>query len=241
MYNQKLRNYIKLQAKNRFPDWKPHFREQIVKYDLIIGEKDVTLKIKVPRCLKNMPLCAMEQDFYEDFQGWVYNQSTAEAVISLFDKKTGEARRINDIDCLFFNKIVYDGPDKAHAQQYQKMANLCFAKDINSGRYWESKFRDLELEEFLKREKRSEKFKKIREKAAVLGHRTLSRPPPTDQTPIESEEKKISRWDRKRDGDPVYRKYWNEIGRPLRRKILAEQAEARRQKAKASRRSRKVK
>ncbi|MFS7954364.1 hypothetical protein Hanom_Chr07g00629431 [Helianthus anomalus] len=159
MHDQKLWNYIKLQAKNRFPNWKPQFPKQIVKFDPITGEKDVTLKIKPPRCLKNMPLRAMEHDFYEDFQGWMYNQSTTEAVISLFDKKTGEARRINVldhmrlvncskkyIDCLFFNKIVYDAPNKVQAQQYQKMANLCFEKDINSGRYWQTKFRDLELE-----------------------------------------------------------------------------------------------
>ncbi|MFS8024320.1 hypothetical protein Hanom_Chr16g01461851 [Helianthus anomalus] len=75
-----------------------------------------------------MPLRAMEQDFHEDFKGWLYNQSTAEAVISLYDKKTGETRRINvldpmwlfncskkDLDCLFFNKIVYDGPDRVQA------------------------------------------------------------------------------------------------------------------------------
>ncbi|MFS7935304.1 hypothetical protein Hanom_Chr05g00401921 [Helianthus anomalus] len=40
-----------------------------------------------------------------------------------------------DIDCLFFNKIVYKKADKVQAQQYQKMVNLCFVKDINSGRY----------------------------------------------------------------------------------------------------------
>ncbi|MFS8034944.1 hypothetical protein Hanom_Chr17g01587151 [Helianthus anomalus] len=129
-----------------------------------------------------------------------------------------------DINCLFFNKTVYDLPDRAQSQQYQKMVNLCFAKDINSGR-----------------EKRSEKFKKIRVRAAVLGRRKFERPPPTDQMPIESEENKILRWDRKRDGNHVYRKYWNEIGRPLMRKMLAEKAEARRQKARANRRSRKVK
>ncbi|MFS7912054.1 hypothetical protein Hanom_Chr02g00125351 [Helianthus anomalus] len=136
-----------------------------------------------------MPLRAMEQDFHEDFQGWLYNQSTAEAVISLFDKKTEETRRIimldpmwlvncskKDINCLFFNKIVYDLPDRAQAQQYQKKVNLCFAKDINSGRYWQTKFRDLELEEFLKKEKRSEKFRKIAERASVLGIRKLLRP-----------------------------------------------------------------
>ncbi|MFS7905794.1 hypothetical protein Hanom_Chr01g00051861 [Helianthus anomalus] len=222
---------------NKFPDWKPHFPEQIVKVDPIIGEKDNTLKIKPPRCLKNMPLRAMEQDLHEDFQGLLYNQSAAEAVISLYDKKTGETRRINvldpmwlvnylkkDIDCLFFNKIVYDGPDRAQAQQYQKMVNLCFAKDINSGR----------------RSKKFKKIKKIKERAAVLGRRKFERPPPTDQTPIKAQEEKILKWDRKRDEDPEYRKYWNEIGRPLRRKMLAEREEKRRQKARASRRSRKM-
>ncbi|MFS7929111.1 hypothetical protein Hanom_Chr04g00328671 [Helianthus anomalus] len=166
IHDQKLWNYIKLQAKDKFPDSKPHFLEQVVKYHPITGEKDITLKIKPPKCLKNMPLRAMEQDFHEDFKGWLYNQSTAEAVISLFDKKTGETRRINvldpmwlvncskkDIDCLFFNKIVYNEPDRVQAQQYQKMVNLCFAKDINSGRYCQTKFRDLELEEFLKKRK----------------------------------------------------------------------------------------
>ncbi|MFS8019601.1 hypothetical protein Hanom_Chr15g01405661 [Helianthus anomalus] len=45
-----------------------------------------------------MPLRAMEHDFYEDFQGCMYNQSTAEAVISLFDKSKGESRRISVLD-----------------------------------------------------------------------------------------------------------------------------------------------
>ncbi|MFS8028088.1 hypothetical protein Hanom_Chr16g01506381 [Helianthus anomalus] len=92
-----------------------------------------------------MPLRAMEQDFHEDFKGWLYNQSTAEAIITLFDVKRGDCRRIHvldpmwlvncskkDIDCLFFNKIVYNGPDKVQAQHYQKIVNVCFAKDINS-------------------------------------------------------------------------------------------------------------
>ncbi|MFS8034014.1 hypothetical protein Hanom_Chr17g01576221 [Helianthus anomalus] len=131
--------------KNKFPDLKPHFPKQVIKIDPDTGEKDITLKIKPPICLKNMALRAMEQDFNEDFQGWLYNQSTTEAVISLYDKKTGESRRINvldpmwlvnyskkDINCLFSNKIVYDFPDRAQAQQYQKMVNLCFTKDINS-------------------------------------------------------------------------------------------------------------
>ncbi|MFS7909680.1 hypothetical protein Hanom_Chr02g00097431 [Helianthus anomalus] len=115
----------------------------------------------------------MEQDFHEDFQGWLYNQSTAKAVISLYDKKTGETRSINvldpmwlvncskkDINCLLFNKIVHDLPDRARAQQYQKMVNLCFEKDINSGRYWETKFRDIELEEFLKKRKEARSLRR---------------------------------------------------------------------------------
>ncbi|MFS7967692.1 hypothetical protein Hanom_Chr09g00788731 [Helianthus anomalus] len=98
------------------------------------GAKDITLDIKPLRCLKNMLLRAMEQDFYADFQGWMYNQSTAEVVISLYDKSTGKSRRISvldpmwlvncskkGIDCLFYNKIVYKKPDKVQAMQYQKL------------------------------------------------------------------------------------------------------------------------
>ncbi|MFS8033739.1 hypothetical protein Hanom_Chr17g01573141 [Helianthus anomalus] len=78
----------------------------------------------------------------------MYNQSTAEVVISLFDKKTGDSRRISvldpmwlvnfskkDIDCWFYSKIVYEKQDKVQAQQYQKLVNFCYAKDVNSGRY----------------------------------------------------------------------------------------------------------
>ncbi|KAJ0938956.1 hypothetical protein HanRHA438_Chr02g0055621 [Helianthus annuus] len=99
-----------------------------------------------------MLLRSMEQDFYEDFQGWIYNQSTTEAVISLYDKYTGKSRRISvldpmwlvnyfkkDIDCLFYNKIVYEKPDKVQALQYQKLVDWCYAKDFNFGRYWKSK------------------------------------------------------------------------------------------------------
>ncbi|MFS7969973.1 hypothetical protein Hanom_Chr09g00815511 [Helianthus anomalus] len=233
-HDQHLWKYIKLQPENRFPDCKPQFLEQDIKIDPVTVEKDITLNIKPPRCLKNMVGC------------------TAEAMISLFDKKTGESRRISvldpmwlvncskkDIDCLFYKKIVYEKPDKVQAQQSQKLGNLCYAKDINSGRYWKSKFRDLEIDEFLKKYKRSQRFKEIVDKATKLGRYRLIRPPPTDLTPIEKEENKIPRWDRKRDGDLEYKKYWDEVGRPLRRKMLAERDEKRRQKAKEKRRSRK--
>ncbi|MFS7997616.1 hypothetical protein Hanom_Chr12g01143881 [Helianthus anomalus] len=224
LHDQRLWNYIKWQAKNRFLGWKPQFPKQDIKIDLVRKEKDITLIIKPPRCLKNMSLCVMEQDFHEDFQGWMYNQSTVKAVISLFDKYKGESRRISvldpmwlvncskkDIECLFYNKIVYGKQDKVQAQQYQKL-----------------------------REKRAERFKEISDIAAKLGRWKLMRPPPTNQTPIEKEENKIPRWDRKCDGDPVYRKYGNKVGRPLRRKMIAEREEKRRQKAKERRRSRKT-
>ncbi|MFS7950722.1 hypothetical protein Hanom_Chr07g00586531 [Helianthus anomalus] len=199
-----------------------------------------------------MPHRAMEQDFHEEFQGWLYNPSTAEAVISLFDKSKGESRRIcildpmwlvncskNDIDYLFYNKIVYEKADKEQAMQYQKIVDVCFAQDINSGRYWKSKWRDLEINEFLKRYKREQRFKAISEKEAKLGKYKLMRAPSTNQMPIEKEENKIPKWDRKRDGDPAYRKWWIEEGRLLRRKMLKEKAEKRRQRAKERRRNRK--
>ncbi|MFS7964686.1 hypothetical protein Hanom_Chr08g00753211 [Helianthus anomalus] len=74
-HDQHLWNYVKQQAKARYPDWKPQYPKQIVTI-LENGEKDITFDIKPPRCLKNMPLRAMVQDFYEDFQGWLYNEST---------------------------------------------------------------------------------------------------------------------------------------------------------------------
>ncbi|MFS7888912.1 hypothetical protein Hanom_Chr00s000002g01600591 [Helianthus anomalus] len=86
-HDQRLWNYIKWQAKNRYPDWKPQKPKQIVTI-LEDGEKDITLDVKPPRCLKNMPLRAMEYDFHDLFEGWLDNETTAEAVISLFNKST---------------------------------------------------------------------------------------------------------------------------------------------------------
>ncbi|KAM0056062.1 hypothetical protein Hdeb2414_s0006g00213661 [Helianthus debilis subsp. tardiflorus] len=249
--DQKLWNYIKYQASINYPDWKPQFPKRIVKYTAK-GEKDVTLDVKPPKCLKSMPLRAIEQDFYDMFQAWLYNPSTAEAVISLYDKDTGEARRIcildpmwlvncskKDIDCLFVNKIIYDKKDKAIAQQYQRVVDICFAKEINSGKNWKTSWRELEVDEFLKEYKKSLKSKEIQRKAAERGRRNLGFVPPTDQTPIESEENKIPKWDRKRDGDPVYRNWWLTEGRHKRRQMLAEREEKRKQKARDRRYNRK--
>ncbi|KAJ0657472.1 putative Pterin-binding domain-containing protein [Helianthus annuus] len=249
--DQKLWNYIKFQAKNNYPDWKPQFPKRIVKYTEK-GEKDITLDVKPPKCLKSMPLRAIEQDFFDLFQAWLYNPSTAEAVISLYDKATGEARRIcildpmwlvncskKDIDCLFVNKIVYDKKDKAIAQQYQSVVDVCFAKEINSGKNWKTSWRELEVDEFLKAYKISLRSKEIQRKAAERGRRNFGFVPPTDQTQIESEENKIPKWDRKRDGDPEYRNWWLTEGRHKRRRMLAEREEKKRQKARERRRNRK--
>ncbi|MFS7954118.1 hypothetical protein Hanom_Chr07g00626561 [Helianthus anomalus] len=140
-----------------------------------------------------------------------------------------------DIDCLFYNKTVYEKRDKLQAMQYQKIVDVRFVKEINSGRYWKTSWRDLEIDEFLKRYKGSQRFKAIAEKAAKLGRYKLMKPPPTDQTSIKKEENKIPKWDIKRDVDPTYRKWWIEEGRIIRRKMLEEKAEQRRQGVKERR------
>ncbi|MFS7968594.1 hypothetical protein Hanom_Chr09g00799401 [Helianthus anomalus] len=251
VHDQHLWEYIKQQAKVGYPNWEPQKPKRIVTM-LENGKKYITLDIKPPRCLKNMPLKAIEQDFHDLFEGWLYNETTAEAVISLYDKSTGKSRRIcildpmwllncskKDIDCLFYNKIVYEKRDKEQALQYQSIVVVCFAQDINSGRYWKTKWRDLEIDEFLKIYKHNQKFKKIAERAGELGKRKLGKSIPIDQTPIEQEENKIPKWDRKRDGDPDYRKWWIDEGRHIRKRMLEEKAELRRQRARERRRNRK--
>ncbi|MFS7950865.1 hypothetical protein Hanom_Chr07g00588211 [Helianthus anomalus] len=79
----------------------------------------------------------------------------------------------------------------------------------------------------------------IAKRAAEMGRRRMGYVPPTGQTPIESEENKIPKWDRKRDGDPEYRKWSMTEGRHKRRKMLEAREEKRRQKAKERRRNRK--
>ncbi|MFS7928246.1 hypothetical protein Hanom_Chr04g00318551 [Helianthus anomalus] len=88
-YEQRLWRYIKYQATLNFPDWKPHRSKRTVKVDPVTGEKDITLHVRRLRCMKNMPLKEMEQDLYKDFKGWVFNPKTCEAVITLYNGKTG--------------------------------------------------------------------------------------------------------------------------------------------------------
>ncbi|MFS8035285.1 hypothetical protein Hanom_Chr17g01591301 [Helianthus anomalus] len=77
---------------------KPQQPKQVVKIDPNTGKKDITLHVKRPRCLKNMPLREMEQDFHKEFKGWIFNPSTCEAVITLLDAKTGDWRYIHVLD-----------------------------------------------------------------------------------------------------------------------------------------------
>ncbi|MFS7912957.1 hypothetical protein Hanom_Chr02g00136031 [Helianthus anomalus] len=109
---------------------------------------------------------------------------------------------------------MYNEINKEQVQRYQKLVNVCFEKDINYGRYWESKWRDLELEEFLKKERYNEEMDKKMTEAAKRARWILGlEKPVTDQTPIEKEERKIPRWSKARDGDKEYRESWINVGR----------------------------
>ncbi|MFS7912587.1 hypothetical protein Hanom_Chr02g00131721 [Helianthus anomalus] len=55
-YEQRLWGYIMYQATLNFPDWKPHHLKRTIKVEPVIGEKDITLHVRRPRCMKNMPL-----------------------------------------------------------------------------------------------------------------------------------------------------------------------------------------
>ncbi|MFS7918111.1 hypothetical protein Hanom_Chr03g00197021 [Helianthus anomalus] len=66
--------------------------------DPVTGEKDITLHIKRPRCMKNMPLKKIEPDFYREFKGWYYDPKTCEAVISLRNKDNWMWRSIRVLD-----------------------------------------------------------------------------------------------------------------------------------------------
>ncbi|MFS8019465.1 hypothetical protein Hanom_Chr15g01404091 [Helianthus anomalus] len=122
----------------------------------------------------------LEQDFHEEFRGSYYDSSTAETVISLRSKEMFIWRCIRildpmwlvnlsnkDVECLFFTKIWYEAADKVQAMQYQNVINTCYAKDIHSGRMWETNWRELERKEFLK-EVRKEERVEARVKSSVL-------------------------------------------------------------------------
>ncbi|MFS7911603.1 hypothetical protein Hanom_Chr02g00120091 [Helianthus anomalus] len=134
----RLWTLIKHQAMKNFPDWNPHYPKKTVKIDEVTGGKDVTLHVKRPRVMRNMPLRKMDQDFYDEFKGWYYDPETAEAVICLRLKENSLLKGIRlldpiwlvnclkkDIECLFFTKIWYLEEHKVQAMQYKKVINVC--------------------------------------------------------------------------------------------------------------------
>ncbi|MFS8007314.1 hypothetical protein Hanom_Chr14g01259561 [Helianthus anomalus] len=96
-----------------------------------------------------------------------------------------------DIECLFYSKISYEEKDKEQALQFQKVINVCYANDINSGKVWKTEWRKLEDKEELKKEQNeailTEKVRQASLRRFQFGN-TYNRPPPTDQMPIASEE-----------------------------------------------------
>ncbi|MFS7989107.1 hypothetical protein Hanom_Chr11g01042831 [Helianthus anomalus] len=97
-----------------------------------------------------------------------------------------------DIECLFFNKIMYYEANKEQALQYQKLVGVCFEKEINSGHYWKTNWRDLEGIELLKKEKHDAKINERMKKAAFMARLKFAKCKsiPINQTPVEKEEKK---------------------------------------------------
>ena len=75
-----------------------------------------------------------------------------------------------DIKCLYFSKIVFEDREKEQALQFQRVVNVCYAKDVNAGKMWESSWRDLERKEFLKEVKRYEMIKKGSERQLLKLH-----------------------------------------------------------------------
>ena len=70
------------------------------------------------------------------------------------------------------------------------MVNVCYAHGINSGKMWESKWRELEREEFLKEERRLERIQESGREARIRRFQFMKWAPPTDQTPIPAQERR---------------------------------------------------
>ncbi|MFS8002516.1 hypothetical protein Hanom_Chr13g01202991 [Helianthus anomalus] len=98
-----------------------------------------------------------------------------------------------DVECLFFNKICYESKEKTQAMQYQGVVNVCYAYGINSGKMWQSKWRELEKEEFPKEQRRIEKIKDKSKEARPRRFQFMKWAHATDQTLIPSEERRKPR------------------------------------------------
>ncbi|MFS7987440.1 hypothetical protein Hanom_Chr11g01022711 [Helianthus anomalus] len=89
-----------------------------------------------------------------------------------------------DIECLYYNRICYDVQDKVQAMQFQNVTRICYAYDINSGKMWETKWRELERKEFLRDVKNEERIAAIMTKASIRRFQFMNKPIPTDKIPM---------------------------------------------------------
>ncbi|MFS8001492.1 hypothetical protein Hanom_Chr13g01190991 [Helianthus anomalus] len=111
--------------------------------------------------MKNMTLMKLEQDFYADFRWWHYESLTGEAMIFLCTGGCWRTIKIldpmwlvnlseKDIELLYYNKNYYQVPDIIQVMQYQNLIRVCYAYEVNSGKMWNTKWRELKRKEFTK-------------------------------------------------------------------------------------------
>ncbi|MFS7978078.1 hypothetical protein Hanom_Chr10g00911401 [Helianthus anomalus] len=162
--------------------------------------------------MKNMPLLKIEQDSHKIFKRWHYASETGEAVIVVQNDDSwkiteelpeavithkriyGLWRGIRILDPMWL--ISYDVKDKEQALQFQQVINVCYDNDINFGKIWNSNWRKLEGKEQRKKERKEAIIVEVVRKALLRRFQiadTYNRLPPTDQTPIESEERRRPR------------------------------------------------
>ncbi|MFS7968222.1 hypothetical protein Hanom_Chr09g00794931 [Helianthus anomalus] len=155
---------IKYESLKNFHHWKPHYPKKVRRVNPETGNEETILHVKKPRVMKNIPVPKMEQEFYKGFVCWVYSGLSTEAVITY--RVENEVREIflydslwlmncsaKDIECLFVNKIWFKAEDREQAMQFQRVVSVCFQKGINADNKWNSKWRKIEEEEKLKRER----------------------------------------------------------------------------------------
>ncbi|MFS7920909.1 hypothetical protein Hanom_Chr03g00230411 [Helianthus anomalus] len=139
----------------------------------------------------------MEQDFHKGFICRVYSCISIEDVITYrAENEIGEIFvydplwlmncSAKDIECLFVNKIWFKAEDREQAMQFQRVASVCFQKGINADNKWNSKWRKIEEEEKLKREKER---KAQEDKDNMLRHTVVQRMAAEEKKKVDENEK----------------------------------------------------
>ncbi|XP_022019799.1 aspartic and glutamic acid-rich protein-like [Helianthus annuus] len=188
---------IKYESLKNFKHWKPHYPKKVQRVDPETGVEETILHVKKPRVIKNIPVPKMEQEFYKGFVCWVYSCISTEAVITY--RAENEIREIfvydplwlvncsaKDIECLFVNKIWFKAEDREQAMQFQRVVSICFQKGINAESKWNSKWRKIEEEEKLKREKER---KEREDKDNMLKHTLNQRMAAEEKKRVDENEK----------------------------------------------------